>query len=66
MKKRITIKTPNGDGIIEDIYISELGFLIVRVYYETTNIWLNHNFGVHDPSDNFFTNSITKTKASEN
>lgn len=60
MKKRITIETPNGEGLIEDMFISELGFLMVSVYYTKNKTLINHNLGQHNPANNFFTSSITK------
>ena len=58
MKKPILINTKNGEGRIDEMYISELGFLMIRVYYKTTNKSLNHNLGLHNPANNVFTNSI--------
>lgn len=58
MKKRVTIQTPNGEGLIEDIFISELGHLMIRVYFSTNKRWISYNLGYHNPMDNFFTNII--------
>lgn len=61
------IKTPKGLGEIEKIYISELGFLMVRVY-NMDGTYTSYNLGKHNPTDNIFTKEIYKgePKESEN
>jgi hypothetical protein len=41
--KEIPVITPNGEGVIETITISELKQLMVRIRYEDT--WVNYSIG---------------------
>lgn len=54
----IKIKTPNGSGIIEHLWLSELGYLMLRVYLEDEKRWTSYNLGVYNPEDNIFTELI--------
>lgn len=58
MKGKVEIKTPNGNGLIEEIYVSELGFLMVRVKRVDNQSWTTYNLGIHNPTDNIFTNAL--------
>lgn len=55
--KNLLIETPKGNGEIDKIYISELGFLMLRVYFEN-GTFTTYNLGKHDPNDNMFTNKL--------
>lgn len=35
------IETPKGIAIIEQIYLTELGHIMMRLYYKDKKIWLN-------------------------
>ena len=48
-------------GEVNNIYISELGYLMVRVSFEN-GTYLTYNLGMHDIEDNILTNEILKTK----
>jgi len=37
------IKTPNGIGILENRHVSELGFVMVRVYIPESKNWITWN-----------------------
>ena len=37
------IKTPNGIGILDNIHVSELGFVMVRVYFPEDKNWITWN-----------------------
>ena len=41
--KEIPVITPNGEGVIESITISELKQLMVRIRYEDE--WVNYSIG---------------------
>lgn len=56
------ISTPNGIGCVEEIYVSELNYLMIRVYIIEENRWISYNLGKHDINDNIFTRIITPTK----
>jgi hypothetical protein len=51
------IKTPNGVGTLEKIYASELGFLMVRVYFPDTKSFITYNV---DKLENFLENTQLK------
>ncbi len=35
------IDTPDGVALLEQIYITELGHVMVRIYYKNKGIWIN-------------------------
>jgi hypothetical protein len=35
------IDTPDGVGILEQIYITELGHVMARIYYRKKGVWIN-------------------------
>ena len=41
--KEIPVTTPEGDGVIEAVIISELQHLIIRIRYEDG--WMNYSVG---------------------
>lgn len=55
--ENIKIKTPKGEGILAEIYKSELGYLMIKVElpnktFETFNIGkLNKNISIDDLKD---------------
>lgn len=55
---KITINTPSGKAEVENVFISELGFLMLKVYLPEQKVWTTYNIGVHDENNNIFTNSI--------
>jgi hypothetical protein len=59
MKNDVLINTPNGIGKIEKIYVSELGFLMVKVAFNN-GTYMGFNFGKHNPEDNIFTKELFK------
>lgn len=48
MKVQPTIKIKNVEYKVEDIYITELGYLMVKVFNEKEKVWTNHNLGMWD------------------
>jgi len=65
MKKSINnlpiIDTPKGLGEVEKVYISELGFLMLRID-NLDGTFTTYNLGKHDPSNNMFSNEILKNE----
>lgn len=59
------IDTPKGIGELEKVYISELGFLMLRID-NLDGTYTTYNLGKHDPSKNIFTNEILKDELQEN
>jgi len=55
--KNPKVNTPRGVGEIENVYVSELGFLMIRVYYEN-GTYTSYNLGKHDINENIFTDKI--------
>ena len=47
MSKEIPVKTPDGDGVIESITITELKKLMVKIRYEDR--WINYSIGDVEP-----------------
>lgn len=60
MTKSPTVKTPKGIGELDNIYISELGFLMIKIYFEN-GMFTTYNLGEYDIDDNIFTKEILKT-----
>lgn len=56
----VNINTPDGPGEIESIFVSELGYLMIRVFLSKENRWITYSLGAHNEKDNIFTNSINK------
>ena len=59
MTKMVITQTPKGLGTVEKIYVSELGYLMLRIYFEN-GTFTTYNLGKHDPENNMFTNKIMK------
>ena len=57
MKDSVLIETPKGLGAVDKIYVSELGYLMLRIYFENS-AFTTYNLGKHDPENNMFTNKI--------
>ena len=55
------IQTPKGIGELERIYISELGFLMLRIY-NLDGTYTTYNLGKHDTDNNIFSNQIIKNE----
>ena len=57
MTKMVITQTPKGLGTVEKIYVSELGYLMLRIYFEN-GTFTTYNLGKHDSENNMFTNKI--------
>lgn len=55
----VLIETPKGVGKLHKIYVSELGFLMIKVEYEN-GTYTGYNLGKHNSEDNIFTKEIFK------
>jgi hypothetical protein len=51
------IDTPDGVGLLEQIYITELGHVMARIYYRKKGIWINRKI---TSLDNFLEGSGLK------
>ena len=50
-------QTPKGLGEVDKIYVSELGYLMLRIYFKN-GTFTTYNLGKHDSENNMFTNKI--------
>lgn len=55
----VLLETPKGIGELEKLYVSELGFLMLRVYFKN-GTYTTYNLGKHNPTDNLFTKELFK------
>lgn len=55
----VLIETPKGVGNLDRIYVSDLGFLMIKIAFED-GTFTGYNLGKHNPTDNFFTKEIFK------
>ena len=59
MIKEVLIETPKGIGKLDKIYVSELGFLMVKFAFDDST-FTGYNLGKHDPNNNIFTKELFK------
>lgn len=55
----VLIETPKGVGKLDNIYVSELGFLMVKIAFEN-GTYTGYNLGKHNPIENIFTKELFK------
>lgn len=55
----VLIKTPKGVGKLDRMYVSNLGFLMIKIAFED-GTFTGYNLGKHEPTDNMFTKEIFK------
>ena len=65
MTKMVMTQTPKGLGTVDKIYVSELGYLMLRIYFEN-GTFTTYNLGKHDPENNMFTDKIMEYKKQQN
>jgi hypothetical protein len=65
MTKMVMMQTPKGLGEIDKIYVSELGYLMLRVSFEN-GTFTTYNLGKHDPENNMFTDKIMEYEKQQN
>lgn len=65
MTKMVITQTPKGLGEVDKIYVSELGYLMLRIYFEN-GTFTTYNLGKHDPENNMFTNKIMEYEQQQN
>jgi len=59
LKNLPIIETPKGFGEVEKVFVSELGFLMLRID-NLDGTFTTYNLGKHDPASNIFSNEILK------
>jgi hypothetical protein len=60
MKKQVPIKTEAGEGFLEEFWISELNFLMMKVYYPIEKKWISYNLGKYNPDEGLFSKLIER------
>jgi hypothetical protein len=53
------IETPKGLGKLEKVYLSDLGFLMLRID-NLDGTYTTYNLGKHKTQENIFTNELMK------
>lgn len=56
MKSKVYLETKYGTGFIDEMWVSELGYLMVKV--NLGNRWISFNLGLHDPDNNIFSSVV--------
>ena len=49
--------------VVERFFISELGYLMMRLYSEENKTYTTYNLGTHDPAKNIFNEAIEKQRS---
>jgi hypothetical protein len=49
--------------VVEKFFISELGYLMMRLYSEENKSYTTYNLGTHDPAKNIFNEAIEKQRS---
>jgi hypothetical protein len=39
------VDTPDGKATLKEIYVTELGYIMVKVYYPKRGVFVNHKIG---------------------
>jgi hypothetical protein len=65
MTKMVMTQTPKGLGEVNKIYVSELGYLMLRVSFEN-GTFTTYNLGKHNPENNMFTDKIMEYEKQQN
>lgn len=61
---KVLLETPKGIAEFEKLYVSELGFLMLKVYFQN-GTYMTYNLGKHNPTDNLFTKELFKDEIKE-
>jgi len=51
---------------VEEVFISELGYLMVRLFCPSDKIYVTHNFGIFDSNNNIFLDEIKRIERERN
>jgi len=65
MTKMVITQTPKGLGTVDKIYVTELGYLMLRIYFEN-GTFTTYNLGIHNPENNMFTDKIMEYEIQKN
>lgn len=39
------VDTPDGEATLSDVYVTELGYVMAKIYYPKKQCWVNHRIG---------------------
>ena len=39
------VDTPNGEATLNDVYVTELGYIMAKIWYTKKECWINHKIG---------------------
>jgi hypothetical protein len=39
------VDTPNGKATLKEIYVTELGYIMVKLFYKKKGVFVNHKIG---------------------
>jgi hypothetical protein len=62
VKPRPEIIIDGEKYLLEDIFISELGYLMIKIYSIDKKVFTTYNLGSHNPEENFLKDAITREK----
>jgi hypothetical protein len=65
MVTNLSIETPKGVGEVDKIYLSELGYFMLKLSFKN-GTFITYNLGKHDPENNMFTNKIMEYETEKN
>lgn len=61
----LIIKTPSGEGKVEKLYVSDLGYLMLRIN-NLDHTYTTYNLGIFDINDNFLSKSLEQQEKNTN
>jgi hypothetical protein len=62
-KPKPNIILDGKEYLLERFFISELGYLMMRLYSEENKSYTTYNLGTHDPVKNIFNEAIEKQRS---
>ncbi len=39
------VDTPNGKATLSDVYVTELGYIMAKLYFPKRGVWINYKIG---------------------
>lgn len=60
------LKLNNKEFDIEEVFVSELGYLMVRLYNPEEKVYTTYNLGVFESDNNIFLNEIERIQRERN
>ena len=57
------LKLNNKEFDVEEVFVSELGYLMVRLYNSEEKVYTTYNLGVFESDNNIFLNEIERIQS---